>query len=86
MMSAKLAIPGLLKIKISQNKGYNVIILDYDVTDKILSNDSNYIINVIMWPKFGNSSISFQVIMTSIYLDLTKKTHIFWGVVLIQVQ
>ena len=48
MMSAKLAIPGLLKIKISQNKCYNVIILDYDVTDKILSNDSNYIVNVVM--------------------------------------
>ena len=41
MLSAKLATPGLLKIKISQNKGYAVIILDYDVSSKILSLDSN---------------------------------------------
>ena len=44
MMSAKLATPGLLKIKIFRNKGYDLIILDYDVTNKILSHDSNYVI------------------------------------------
>ena len=48
MMSAKLATPGLLKIKIFQNKGYDVIIPDYDVTNKILSRDSNYIVDVVM--------------------------------------
>ena len=47
-MSAKLATPGLLKIKIFQNKGYDVIIPDYDVTNKILSRDSNYIVDVVM--------------------------------------
>ena len=41
MMSEKLATPGLLKIMIFQNKGYDVIILDYDVTNKILSLDLN---------------------------------------------
>ena len=41
MLSAKLATTGLLKIKIFQNKGYAVIILDYDVSSKILSLDSN---------------------------------------------
>ena len=30
-MSAKLASPVLLKLKTFQNKGYDVIILDYDV-------------------------------------------------------
>ena len=34
MMSAKITIPGLLKIKIFWNKGYDVIILDYDATSK----------------------------------------------------
>ena len=48
MMSAKLAAPGLLKITIFQNKGYDVIILDYDVTNKILSLDLNYIVDVVM--------------------------------------
>ena len=48
MMSAKLATPGLLKIKIFENKGYDVIILEYDLIDKILSDDSNYILDVVM--------------------------------------
>ena len=54
MISPKLATPGLLKIKIFWNKGYDVIILDYDVTKKILSRGSNYFLDVVMWPKFGN--------------------------------
>ena len=41
MMSAKLATPGLLKIEIFKNKGY-------DVTNKVLSRDSNYIVDVVM--------------------------------------
>ena len=48
MMSAKLTTPGLLKIKIFQNKGYDVIIPDYDVNKKVLSSDSNYIVDVAM--------------------------------------
>ena len=67
MMSAKMASPGLLKITIFWNKGYDVIIPVDDVTNKILSRDSNYIVDVFMWSKFGNSSISMkQVITTSI--------------------
>ena len=67
MMSAKLATPDLFKIKTFWNKGYDVIILDYDFNNKILSRDSNYIIDVVMWPKIGNSSISiWEVITTSI--------------------
>ena len=30
------------------------MILDYDVTNKILSREPNYIIDMVMWPKFGN--------------------------------
>ena len=67
MMSAKMATPGLLKITVFWNKGYDVIISVDDVTNKILSRDSNYIVDVFMWPKFGNSSISMgEVITTSI--------------------
>ena len=67
MMSAKIATLGLLKIKVFWNKGYDVIISVHDVTNKILSRDSNYIIDVVMWPKFGNCSISMRkVIITSI--------------------
>ena len=67
MMSAKLATPGLLQAKIFRKEGYDVIILDYSVTNKILSRDSNYVIDVVMRPKFGNPRISLrEVIITSI--------------------
>ena len=41
MMSAKMATPDILKIKVFWNKGYDVIMSDHDVTNKILSHDSN---------------------------------------------
>ena len=67
MMSVKMATLGLLKIKVFWNKDYDVIISVYDVTSKILSNDSNYIVNVVMRPKFRNFSISTrEVIIPSI--------------------
>ena len=47
-MLAKLDTTGILEIKIFQNKGYDVIIPDYDVTNKISSRDSSYIVHVIM--------------------------------------
>ena len=46
MMSTKTATPNFLKINVFWNK-------DYDVSNKILSRDSNYIVDVVMWPKFG---------------------------------
>ena len=67
MMSAKMAAPAILKIKAFWKKGYYVIYSVYDVINKILSNDSNYIMDVVMWPKFGKSSICIiEVIITSI--------------------
>ena len=67
MMSAKMAILGLLEIKVFWNQGYDVIISVYDVNNKILSRDSHYIVNVLMWTKFGSSSIFMtEVIITSI--------------------
>ena len=66
-MSAEMATPGLHKIKVYWNKGYHVIISVYDVTNKILLRDSNHIVDVVMWPQFGNSTISMrEVIVTSI--------------------
>ena len=68
MMSAKMATPGLLKITLFWNKDDNVIIPVDDVTNKILSRDSNYIVDVFMWPKFGNSSISMREVITTLIL------------------
>ena len=55
MMSATLATPGLLEIKVFLNKEYDVIISVHNVTNKILSRASNYIADVVMCLKFGNS-------------------------------
>ena len=65
MMSAKLATLGLLKIKVIWNKGYDVINSLYDVISKILTRDWNDIAEMVIWSKFGNSSISMRdVIIT----------------------
>ena len=67
MMSAKRATPGILKTKVFWNKVYYVIYSVYDVTNKILSRDSSYIVYVVMLPKFGKSSVCIrEVIITSI--------------------
>ena len=57
----------LLKIKLFWNKNSDVIVSVYDVTNKIVPCDSYYIVDVIMRPKFGNSSTYIrEVVMTSI--------------------
>ena len=66
-MSVKMANPSLIKIKVFWRKGYDVIISVHDVNSKMLSRDSNYNVNVVMWAKFGNSRISVrEVIKASI--------------------
>ena len=47
-MSTKMAVPVVVKIKLFLNKAYYVLYYGYDVTKKILSHDSNYIMNVVM--------------------------------------
>ena len=64
MISAKMATPGLLKITVFWNKGYDVIFPGGGITNKILSRNSNYIVDASMWPKFGNSSISLREVIT----------------------
>ena len=65
MMSEKLVHPDFLKIKVFWNKGYDAKISVHGV--KILSRESNYIVDAVMWSKFCNCSISMmKVSMTSI--------------------
>ena len=73
-MSAKLATVALLKIKAFWNKGYDVITSACDVINKILSRDSNYIVDAVMWPKFGNSSISMREVAPRSWIGL--KVHV----------
>ena len=52
----------------SQNKGYDVIISVREIiVNKVSSGSSSCIVDVVMWLKFGNPSISIKgVIITSI--------------------
>ena len=79
MMTAKIAALGLLKIIVFWNKSYDVIICIYDVTNIILLRGSNYTVDVIMWPKFGYSSISIkEVIINSILLKGFDQKNRSW--------
>ena len=64
-MSAKMATPGLLKITVFWNNGSDIMISVDDVINKILSSDSNYIVDVFIWPKFGNCNISMREVITT---------------------
>ena len=86
-MSAKMATLDLLQIKLFWNNRYDAIISVYNVTNKILSRDWNYIVGVVIRPKFGNSIISLrEIIIISIWWGFDEENHFFWGLVLVQVQ
>ena len=70
MVSAKMATPALLKTKVFWNKGYYVIYSVYDVTNIILSHDSNYIMD---------TNLKFN---TSLSKGLKLKVIKFWGLIL----
>ena len=46
IMSAKLATLDLLKIKVFRNKGFDVIVFVHGIINKMLSRDSNYIVDL----------------------------------------
>ena len=83
VISAKMTTLGLLKIKVLWNKSYDVIISVDDVTNKFLSHDSNYIVDVAKWPKFGNSTAFIREV---IRIRIWPEKPLFWGVVLVQLQ
>ena len=77
-MSAKLANLGLLKIKVFWNKVYDAINFLHDVNRKFLSPDSSYIVDLVIWPTFYDSSTSMrEVILTPFYKDLNGKGFFF---------
>ena len=67
IMSAKLATLGPLKINVFWKNLHDVVISVHEITNKISSRDSNYIVDVFMRPKLGNFNISAgEAIITSI--------------------
>ena len=59
-MSAKAATLDVLKINVFWKKADDLVVFVSDVPNETLSYDSNYIVDVVMWPKFGNSSNSIK--------------------------
>ena len=72
---------GLLKKKVFWINNSDVIISFHDVTNRVLSRDSKYIVDVVMSPKFCNSSISRkEVFITSIlYIIWPEKPFFLMG-------
>ena len=67
MISANLATISFLQIKPFWNEGFGVITFAHDLNNKILWCDSNYTVDVVLWPKFGNSSVEpREVIKTTL--------------------
>ena len=82
-----MATQGLLKVTVFWNKVYGVIISKDDVINIILWHNSNFAVNVFMWPNFGNSSISKREVITNLILYRFDQTNSFyWGVVFAHVQ
>ena len=55
LMSTKIVVLGLLKTFLK--KGFNVITFVHDVTGKILSRDSNNIVDVVISPKLQREKL-----------------------------
>ena len=81
MMSATpISYSSLLKLKIFWNKDYDFLIPDYEVIETNFLRDSNDIVEVVMWPTFGNPSISMrEVIISSNLYRFDQKNHFFEG-------
>ena len=74
MVSAKVATPGLLKGTVFWNKWYDVIIFVNDVVKKILSRDSNYIVDVFMWQSLVTIAFLWEKLsQPQSKKDLTRK-------------
>ena len=54
-----------------------------DVTSDIFWHDLNYIVYVVVWPKFGNSSISIREVIITLILKTFNQKIFFWEVILI---
>ena len=68
MMSAKLPTVDLLKTKAFWYKGCDLVISVHDACKRLLSRYWNYIVNLVMWPKFGNCSITIREVIITLIL------------------
>ena len=68
MISAKLATPGLFEITVFSSEVYDVTILVTDVIFKTLLDDSNYVLNLVLWSISDNCSISTREVIIALIL------------------
>ena len=79
MMSARTDTLGLLKIILSWKNVNDVIISIYEVISKTSLYDSNYIVDMVMKPKFGNTSISMtEISKISVFKIFSEKNMWSW--------
>ena len=84
MISAELATLGFHKIKVFWNKGYEFMISVHDLANKMLSCDSNYIVQVSCDQslKFNNLGLTLAMALkfyTSVAEELKLKFKKVWG-------
>ena len=71
---------GLLEINVHWNKVYDVIISAHDVTNKILSCDSNYIVDAVLQQSFVTLAFPQEKLSyLHFYKDLIRKNNFFEG-------
>ena len=78
-MSAKSVILGLPKIIVFWNKKYDVLTSVFNEAKQSLSYDSNFIVDVVMWPKFVNSRISIGEIIYLTFITIWLEMGFFYG-------
>ena len=76
MISAELGTPDLLKLKVFWNENYDLKTSVYDVSNKVLTCESNYIVDVVFMKSYYNFN----------FIRFDLKNICFWGVVLVYVQ
>ena len=77
MMSAKMATPGFHKIMAFWYKGHNIISV-HDITNKILSHDSNYIIDMANSSTGTGTRYKLEILNQSGKRVKTKSQKILW--------
>ena len=75
MISLKIGTLSLLKMEVFWNKGYDVIISVHDVANNNLSCDSNYIVDVVMWPSLVTPAFQWEKHLTK---NITFSEGLSW--------
>ena len=82
----KMATLVLLKIKVFPSKDCDIIVFVHDVINRILSRDSDYVADVVIWPNFGYYHFNERSCHNLNFMRIWPKISLFWGVALFEGQ